>query len=137
MKQLFFLMFVLILAACAGKKSMVAISPANNTIDSHDSTEYELLIFDTGFDSWYTLKNNPTLYRNQAYYETWNKMYVSEWNNKVVEGSNNHFFETIIGYEPGTDYGFALNHKLFGYFQYVEHKLKIPILTNSSKSISF
>ena len=40
------------------------------------------------------------------------------------------FFQTIIGYEPNVDYGFKLNHKLFYYFQYVEHKLRIPILSN-------
>ncbi len=46
-------------------------------------------------------------------------------------------FQTIIGYEPGEDYGFELNNKLFYYFQYVEQVLRIPILDHRPVGVVF
>lgn len=131
MNKLFFLFAVVtFLAGCSGPKGVVKIEPNGNELAEEDSVAYELIVFDTGFETWYMLQNSPARYRSQQYYENWNRQYVSEWNYLATQSSRRSFFQSIIGYEPGVDYGFDLNHKLFYYFQYVEHVLGIPILRN-------
>ena len=131
MKKIFYLFAVVaFLATCSGPKGMVKIEPDGNKAAQEDSVEYELLVFDSGFETWYMLQNSPARYRSQQYYENWNRQYVSQWNYLATQPRRRSFFQSIVGYEPGVDYGFELNHKLFYYFQYVEQVLRIPILSN-------
>lgn len=131
MRKIFYLFIVVtFFAACSGPKSAVKIEPNGNETTQKDSVEYELIVFDSGFETWYLFQNSPARYRSQQYYENWNHQYVSEWNYLASQSRRKSFFEPIIGYEQGVDYGFELNHKLFYYFQYVEHVLQIPILLN-------
>src|SRR5690554_4617141 len=128
---------------CYGPKGVVMIEPNSNEISQDiasmelDTLEYELIVLDPGFDSWYMLQDSPARYRSQQYYEGWNRQYVSEWNALARQPGRRSFFNTIIGYEPNEDYGFELNHKLFYYFQYVENVLRIPILTNRPRGVVF
>jgi len=123
--------FLLLTASCSSQKKITRdkTKPVVE-IEKKDSVEYKLETFDQEFESWYAMQNNRAQYRTQSYYEYWNRQYVSEWNAKAADPIKYPFFETIIGYDPNVDYGFKLNHKLFYYFQYVEHVLKIPILPN-------
>jgi hypothetical protein len=137
MKKLFYLLMVVsFLAACSGPKGMVKIEPNGNETQE-DSVEYELIVSDPGFETWYLLQNSPARYRSQEYYENWNHQYVSAWNYLATQPRKRSFFEPIIGYEPGVDYGFELNHKLFYYFQYVEHVLGIQILSHRPVGVVF
>ena len=145
MKRLFYLLMVVsFLAACSGPKETVKtepkktvkIEPKGNE-SQEDSVEYELIVLDPGFETWYMLQNSPARYRSQEYYENWNHQYVSAWNYLATQPSKRSFFEPIIGYEPGVDYGFELNHKLFYYFQYVEHVLGIQILDHHPVGVVF
>jgi hypothetical protein len=136
MKTTGFLVLVLaVLFACTSHKGLVNIKKNARDEAVKDSVEYELITFDTRFETWYSIHNSPASYRLQGYYETWNRRYVSEWNNKAMTGNRNGFFEPIVGYEPTVDYGFELNHKLFYYFQYVEKVLKIQVLDSGGPSI--
>lgn len=139
MKQLLYLFVVaaLFAVACSQPKSLVKIEPNENETAREDSVEYELIVFDTGFETWYTLQNSPVRYRSQQYYEGWNRQYVSEWNYLATQPGRRSFFQSIIGYEPSVDYGFELNHKLFYYFQYVERVLRIPILSHRPAGVVF
>lgn len=138
MKKIFYLFAVAaFLLACSGPKGMVKIEPDNNKAVQEDSVEYELIVFDSGFETWYMLQNSPARYRSQQYYENWNQQYVSQWNYLATQPRRRSFFQSILGYEPGVDYGFELNHKLFYYFQYVEHVLRIPILTNRPAGVIY
>ena len=138
MKNLFyFLIVVAFLAACSGPRGMVKIEMEGNEAAQEDSVEYELVVFDTGFETWYALQNSPARYRSQQYYEGWNQQYVSEWNYLATQPRRRSFFQPIVGYEPGVDYGFELNHKLFYYFQYVERVLRIPILSNHPSGVIY
>jgi hypothetical protein len=106
-------------------------------IEQKDSVQYDLETFDGRFETWYTLQNNPSQYHSQSYYEMWNRRYVAAWDEKAMNPQRNPFFEPIVGYDPTTDYGFELNHKLFYYFQYVEHVLKIPIMSDGPHVVLF
>ena len=132
---LYFFVIFSVVVGCATHKphlkfSEKAMEPEN------DSTEYELVVFDLGFESWYALQNSPAKYRTKEYYENWNRQYVLAWNNKAMVSGNKGFFETIVGYDYNTDYGFELNHKLFHYFMFVENVLKIPVLESGPRFTS-
>ena len=118
------------IVACSGPKGVVAIEPNDEAIAEEDSLSYELVVLDPGFESWYLLNGTPSKYRSQSYYENWNYQYVTAWNHNAMQPRRRSFFQTIHGYERGVDYGFELNHKLFYYFLYVEHVLKIPIMSH-------
>ncbi|HHX31492.1 MAG TPA: hypothetical protein GX712_02745 [Bacteroidales bacterium] len=138
MKNILMLIVVILLIwGCSGPKGVVSLEPNNGDVATVDSIEYELIVMDTGFETWYLLQDSPTHYRSQQYYEGWNRQYVSAWNAYANQPSRRSFFQSIIGYESNVDYGFELNHKLFYYFQYVEKVLKIPILPNSPMSVVF
>jgi hypothetical protein len=125
----FFLIIVLVFASCAGNKKLAKVDIKNQDAKISDSVEYELIIFDPGFESWYVSYSKPTWYHSQTYYETWNKQYVIAWNAKAINPRFGRYFESTIEYDPFTDYGLELNHRLFYYFQYVEKVLKIYILS--------
>ncbi len=129
MKQVLFFMAIIVFAVgCNTQKSAVSVQKNEEGESASDSIEYDVETFDQKFDTWYEYNKNPTKYRSQEYYESWNQQYVTAWNAKCARGGNNWHFEPVVGYDPNEDYGFELNHKLFYYFMYVENVLKIKIV---------
>jgi len=132
-KTMFWILALVFMAACSTQKAVVKVvkheenKVAQDTA-AQDSVEYELETFDPKFETWYALHNNPSMYHSLSYYENWNRQYVTAWDANAMDPRKSWFFETIIGYDPTVEYGFELNHKLFYYFQYVEHVLKIQII---------
>jgi hypothetical protein len=124
----FILIIIILLASCAGNKKLSRVDIKSQESELTDSVEYELIIIDPGFETWFLTQSKPTWYHSLNYYETWNKQYVTYWNSKVMSLHNNAYFETTIDYDPFIDYGLELNHKLFYYFQYVEKVHHIDIL---------
>ena len=116
------------LYACSGTKQVAESETSSVEVTGKDSIEYDVETFNAKFDIWYELQNTPVNYRSQAYYESWNKQYVSAWNAKCASPSPNWNFEPVVGYDPTEDYGFEMNHKLFYYFMYVENVLKKKII---------
>lgn len=125
MKNAVFIIAIIIAGCTVQKTTQKKITPQ---ITGKDSTEYELIVLDPGFESWYTFKNSPALYRSKAYYHDWNLQYVQEWNNKVISSRHSELYGDKIDYDFNVDYPFEIEHKLFYYFQYVEQVLHIPIL---------
>lgn len=129
MKPIFFFILMLGLAvACSTPKNTSKDNKTGDELTIVDSTEYDVETFDRKFDVWYQHYQNPAMYKTQAYYESWNKQYVSAWNAKCVRGGKTWPFEPVVGYNNDEDYGFEMNHKLFYYFMYVENVLKIKVL---------
>lgn len=119
-----------IIISCSGPKSAVEIKDNKGTATKMetDSIQHEMETFDSAFDTWYKIHNNPALYRSESYYENWNRQYVTAWNENARDPRKSKFFEPIVGWEPGVDYEFKIDHELFYYFQYVENVLKIQIM---------
>lgn len=131
MKQLFILLLVLVLsAACSTQKETTATTANKTASDTEVSAgeEYDVETYDKRFEVWYKTKQTPANYKTQAYYESWNRQYVTAWNAKCQRMGKDWRFDPVEGYEPNEDYGFEMNHKLFYYFMYVENILKISIL---------
>jgi hypothetical protein len=122
------LMFVCVLTACTLQKKATGFDIKSAETTPNDSTEYELIIIDPGFDSWFLIHSRPLWYHSKEYLESWNQQYVSAWNAKALSPRYSRFFESTINWDPFVDYGLEINHMLFYYFQYVEKELKINIL---------
>ncbi len=125
---------LLLLAGCAAKQVINIEKAVNKTATDKDSTSYELIVLDSGFESWYLIHAKPVNYHDQNYYEYWNRQYVQAWNTRSLGDRYSRLLDGIIDYDPETDYGQEINHKLFYYFMYVENALKIPIIPNGPKN---
>ncbi len=98
---------------------------------SKDSTEYKLIVLDTGFETW--LATQPSMnYHSKEFYETRNRQYVVEWNLRYDQpmkyGGN---YETRIDYSPDIGYGIELNYRLYYFFRYFEEKNNLKLLFQS------
>ncbi|MDP3915643.1 MAG: DUF6146 family protein [Bacteroidota bacterium] len=123
--------FFMVIAACNVQKPLH--KAATPEISPEDSTEYELLVFDSGFETWHLLRNSPTLYHSINYYQNWNRQYVDEWNFKSMYSRYSRFFGSPINYDHHENYPMEIEHKLYYYFQYVEEVLRIPILRRRAR----
>jgi hypothetical protein len=85
---------------------------------ANDSIEYEIIIFEPGFNSWLETRAKPEGYYTQSYLESRNQMFVTEWNIRVNQPSrySPNLYEMRINYSPHIDYGYEVNYKLYNYF---------------------
>jgi hypothetical protein len=124
MKNLVFtLLGMFLLAACANYTAFQKPEPVSETSDVAqitDSVEYDLIIMDIGFESWFATRNMPATARSNQYYKHWNYQYVIQWNQLHMQG--HPYFENYIDFDPHEDYGFDVNYKLYHYFKFVEEK---------------
>lgn len=117
-----------LLVACGPAKKINRTGKAHQVEvvkDNKDSTEYELIIFDPGFESWFEKNRKPMWYYTNDYLAAWNRQYVTAWNEKarnplLVSHTGDNPFMNEIDYRPGINYGLELNHKLYHYFKYIE-----------------
>ncbi|MDQ1769255.1 hypothetical protein GQR60_00295 [Labilibaculum sp. A4] len=130
MKKIIYLFFILsIVYGCStysAFKTPVPVQDNENEIAVTDSVEYELLILDPGFESWFTTRNMMATAHTNNYYKNWNQIYVLEWNQQYMLGNPN--MDNYIEYDPLEDYGFEINYKLYNYFQFVEEKTGISLV---------
>ena len=111
-----------------GIKEKVEIAPAE------DSTEYELIVIDPGFETFLLTQPYPKEYYSNEYYKNWNIQYVTEWNYRHDHpGIYGDFYETRIDYDPSVDYGLDLNWRLYQYFQFIEKKYGIVLISRRGK----
>jgi len=92
-----------------------------------DSTEYELIIFDTGFNGWFISNRKPVWYHEKEYYHTKNTFYTSYWNLRVLEYMHRPPYDFEIEYDSKVDYGIDVEWQLFWYYKYLENKYNIRL----------
>jgi len=130
MKSVFGSMLTAIfLIGCTASQSVLT-PPSENIIVSQDEEEeeYEVVVFDPGFENWFATTWNPARDRSVDYYSYWNNLYASAWNYKATRPHYSQFFTNVIQYEPTIDYGIEVERTLYYYFRWVDTKLGIPIL---------
>lgn len=136
---LYSVIIILMIASCSGTKS-VQDAPANDVTPEeesvfdregkdtvrigNDSTEYEIIIIDPGFNIWLNRIAQPRGYYSQNFMENRNRIYVTNWNIRVTQplqyDANLYMFR--IDYEPQIDYGYEVNYMLYNYFIYFQRK---------------
>jgi hypothetical protein len=86
--------------------------------------EYEVLIIDVGFSSWFNSNAKPRNYYSQSYLESRNRVWVLEWNRRTMLSSqyNPNLYEMTINYETNINYGYEVNYMLYNYLVYFQLK---------------
>lgn len=89
---------------------------------ANDKIEYEVLIIDPGFSSWFNTNAKPRNYYSQSYLEARNRTWVIEWNRRTMLSSqyNPNLYEMSINYETNIDYGYEVNYMLYNYLVYFQ-----------------
>lgn len=113
------------LMSCAGGPRSVDKPGSPNVISqSNGDEEYELLIIDPGFRSWFASYARPITYHSPQFYAQQNWNYVTQWNQLADSPASRRRadfpFENRIDYQRNVDYGVKLNYELYWYFRYVE-----------------
>jgi len=126
---------MLFLFSCSSSSRMMTVPDENLVEIEKNKDEYELIVMDPGFDSWFITTWSPAKDRSLSYYNSWNQRYVTAWNYKATRPLTSKYFENIIMYDPTVDYGIELERKLYYYFRYVDTKLGIPILDGQPPAI--
>jgi hypothetical protein len=116
----------LVVWACSPVRE-VSKTSATLTQNSKDTTEYEIIIVDIGFDTWYLTNYSEAKDRSNEYYRYKNMVAVANWNDYYHLGRYDRVIESYIDYRPGIDYGIELNRKLFWYFKYVKSEYGINL----------
>lgn len=131
MKNLFYLLaFGLVFFSCASspKKTIILDPklPEGAVRIANDSLEYEIIIFDVGFETYLNTIAKPDWYYTQDYLETKNRFYITEWNIRANNPRryNPSIYENQINYDFNIDYGLEVNYKLYNYFKFIEYKYK-------------
>jgi hypothetical protein len=116
------------LLAVSCKTPAGVTAPDQKVEVQEDSLEYELIIWDAGFES-YLASQPPASFYAQSYYESWNRQYVQEWNYRHSNsGRYGRFYQTWIDYDPHKDYGLELNYRLYYYFQFIRERYGIVLI---------
>jgi hypothetical protein len=123
------LFFAFAASNTAAEKTLHSSLPFPDTlsIQESDTTEYEILIIETGYENWMATNARPKWYYSNEYYRNKNRFFVIDWNNRVLETMHTPPFEDRIEYNPHIDYGLDVNYKLYWYFKFMEHKYGINL----------
>lgn len=103
-----------------GIENAEIVVPTDTLHIAKDSTEYEIIIIDPGFNYWLATQPSANYY-TQQFLESKNLFYVQEWNRRAMRPLeyNPNIYEMTIDYDPFIDYGLEVNYKLYQYFKYV------------------
>lgn len=82
--------------------------------------EYELIIIDPAFKTWFVSNSKPISFHSASYYEAQNRKYVTSWNELFQLTGGAGPFGNYIDYRFSEDYGLELNYELYWYFKYIE-----------------
>ncbi|RRJ90948.1 hypothetical protein EG240_06995 [Paenimyroides tangerinum] len=83
---------------------------------SNPELEYEVIIFDAGFESWLQTRGKQRGYYDLAYLENKNRVWVNSWNSRSRAGKAG--YDYTIDYHSNVNYGFEVNYMLFNYLLY-------------------
>lgn len=108
-----------LLSGCTSA-SYVPTKVGENIVLQDEEEEYELIILDNGFQSWFMTYAKPVSFYSPSYYAAKNQRYVIAWNDLFYQYGGRGPFQNRIDYDFNTDYGLKLNYQLFWYFKYIE-----------------
>lgn len=124
-------MFLLIHSAASALLANDTIKIEKSLQPADDSVEYELVVFDPGYDT-YLFMQPPKDFYSEKYYKHWNAVYVNEWNLRCVSMGKSTLYEWHIDYDPQVEYGIDLEYRLYYYFRYFETKNHVVLISRGT-----
>jgi hypothetical protein len=122
------LIFLLIHITASALFANDTIKIAKSAQPADDSVEYELVVFDPGYDA-YLIMQPPKDFYSENYYKHWNELYVNEWNFRCMSIGKSTLYETQIDYDQRVEYGIDLEYRLYYYFRYFEIKNHVDLIS--------
>ena len=128
--KLFLPLFLIIcIISCSVQKERTSTetsddSSQNDTIRiANDSLEYEIIIFEPGFNTC-LVTQKPRGYYNLNYLEQRNRIFVINYNQRVLNPFrfDPNLYPQQINYEYNVDYGYEVNYLLYFYFVYFQQE---------------
>jgi hypothetical protein len=119
---------IILMAGFFSVSNSLATPPDTLQINNNnqDEQEFELVIFDPYFHSWFSRESLPASHYTQEYLENWNRILVNQWNSDVPGPRRAQCMtDTYINYRSDVDYGMELNHQLFYFFRYIHERCRI------------
>jgi hypothetical protein len=127
MKLSFFIgIIALSVWACSPVKEASKTS-ATLAKNGQDTTEYQIVITDIGFDTWYLTHYSGVKDYSNEYYRFKDLVAVASWNDYYRTGKYSRYIDSSIDYRPDIDYGIEVNRKLYWYFLYVKSEYRIHL----------
>jgi hypothetical protein len=127
MKKLLFLVFIasFFFFSCNSNKNFSSENTEKLTSDtihiSNPDLEYEVIIIDGRFTSWFNSYAKREGYYSQSYLEARNRFWVMEWNNRARNPMRyGNMYDMPINYENNIDYGYHVNYMIYNYLLYFQ-----------------
>ncbi|MES2864834.1 MAG: DUF6146 family protein [Bacteroidota bacterium] len=127
MKKLLFLVFIasFFLFSCNSNKNFSTENTEKLKSDtihiSNPDLEYDVIIIDVGFSSWFNSYARPKGYYSQSYLEARNRVWVMEWNSRVRNPMRyGNMYDIPIDYDNTTNYGYNVNYMIYNYLVYFQ-----------------
>jgi len=90
---------------------------------ANDSLEYEVIIFDIGFNTFLNSRARPRGFYGEQFLRNRNIFSVATYNQRVLQPTRyGNLYPQTIDYESKIDYGYEVNYLLFNYFLFFEQK---------------
>lgn len=127
MKQfLLSISITIFIIACGGNKNLKKASSQIKEKPvriANDSLEYEIIIFDIGFNRFLNTEAQPRGFHNQYFLKNRNIFSVNTYNQRVNQPTvYGDLYPQRIDYEQQINYGYEVDYLLFNYFLFFEQK---------------
>jgi len=129
----FLLLFIsvsLFICSCATSNNFNTNTTTNFSVSdtlriANDSLEYEVVIFEPGFNTW-LITQRPRGYYSEIFLEIRNRRYVAEYNRRVQTPwqFDPNLYPQTIDYQMQIHYGYEVNYLLYNYFLFFEQRYK-------------
>lgn len=95
-----------------------------------DSTTYDVLISDLGFDTWLLTHRTQATERSVSFYKYEATNAVLKWNSYFNSSRYVSVIDNYIYFNTNEDYGEEVYGKLYWYFRYVDELYGLDLILN-------
>lgn len=125
LKYLFiWILLISLVFSCQSNKNFSTENKQKLTSDTiriaNEEIEYEVIIIDGGFTTWFNTFAKPREFYTQDFLESRNRFWVLEWNNRARDPRLINLYDMQINYETNINYGFEVNYMLYNYLVYFQ-----------------
>lgn len=125
MKKTCYIFIILLLASCTANKTSYASAEEKPVHIANDELEYEVIVFDIGFNRFLNTQSRPRGFYNLTMLEAKNIFFVSSYNIRANNPSQfGDMYGPNIGYQSHIRYGYEVNYLLYNYFLFFQQKYR-------------